>query len=79
MCEMTVDSITAERMMSMDDLATIKDESGTVLGQFLRSTPPPQDPLGLGVTEAELRRRAASSEPTYTTTDVLAYAKGRTR
>ncbi len=79
MNEIVVDSATAEKLLTANGLAVVKSESGAVLGQFRRDTTSIPDPLSCDVSPEELRRRAVSNEPTYTTAEVLEFARSKVR
>ena len=79
MSEIVVDAVTRDRLLAAGDLVLVKDESGAVLGQFRRESVNSQDPLDPGISWEELERRANSGAPTYSTAEVLAYAKGRVK
>jgi hypothetical protein len=78
MSEIVVDRVTRDRLLAGGETVLVRDESGAIIGRFQRDDVGGTDVLGAGVDFAELQRRAASDEPTYTTAEVLAYVKGRT-
>lgn len=78
MSEIVVDRVTRDRLLAGGETVVVRDESGAVIGRFHRESVADLDLLGAGIDLAELERRATSDGPTYSTAEVLAYAKSRT-
>lgn len=76
MPEVVVDAVTRDKLLA-GRLVVVKDESGRVIGRFLREEDPADYEVpDHGLSDEELARRLAPDAKTHTTAEVLAYLKG---
>lgn len=78
MSQITVDAATRDQLLGTFAETEIRDDQGRLLGRFV----PAPDPAffqipGLDLPPEEVARRLSSEAKTYTTEEVLAYARSR--
>ena len=79
MSKYTLDFAICQSLRTMTQPVEVCDPAGHVVGKFFPTCPvdlsewEPVDPNEPEVTDEELRRRAASNQPRYTTAEVIKY------
>ena len=77
MSSVIVDAGTRDKLLAAGSTALVQDESGRVLGRFIREeTSNASDSSDHGLSAEELVRRLAPDAKTYTTDEVLAHLRG---
>ena len=69
-----VDAATRDKLLAAG-MSVVRDESGRVLGRFIREEEVAADFSDHGLSDEELSRRLAADATTYTTAEVLAHLR----
>lgn len=73
MTQILVDDVLLSRLHQLTQPLELCDSDGRILGRFIPTLDPAEYNLTPQISDEELERRRNSTEPEYTTAEVLAY------